>query len=74
MSRAMPVEIARTSSGQTTQRTFYGSHRSKVIVKIYTLTPGSLRKLFVAGSIYGGAIFNPKDGKVVQILIGAAAE
>jgi len=34
-------------------------------------TPG---KLFVAGSIYGGAIFNLKDGKVVQIFIGAAAE
>jgi len=34
-------------------------------------TPG---KLFVAGSIYGGAIFNLEDGKVVQIFIGAAAE
>jgi len=34
-------------------------------------TPG---KLFVAGSIYGGTIFNLKDGKVVQIFIGAAAE
>jgi len=35
------------------------------------LSPG---KIFVAGSIYGGAIFNLKDGKVVQIFIGAAAE
>jgi len=34
-------------------------------------TPG---KLFVAGSVYGGTIFNLKDGKVVQIFIGAAAE
>jgi len=34
-------------------------------------TPG---KIFVAGSVYGGAIFNLKDGKVVQIFIGAAAE
>lgn len=31
-------------------------------------------KLFVAGSIYGGVIFNLKGGKVVQIFIGAAAE
>lgn len=29
---------------------------------------------FVAGSIYGGIIFNFKDGKVSQIFIGAAAE
>lgn len=29
---------------------------------------------FVAGSIYGGAIFSLKDGKVVRIFIGAAAE
>lgn len=29
---------------------------------------------FVAGSIYGGVIFTIKQGKVVQIFIGAAAE
>ena len=29
---------------------------------------------FVAGSIYGGAIFTIKAGKIVQIFIGAAAE
>lgn len=29
---------------------------------------------FVAGSIYGGVIFTLKDGKVVQVFIGAAAE
>lgn len=29
---------------------------------------------FVAGSIYGGVIFDLKNGKVVQIFIGAAAE
>lgn len=29
---------------------------------------------FVAGSIYGGAIFTLKEGKVVEIFIGAAAE
>lgn len=32
------------------------------------------RKSFVAGSIYGGVIFSFKDGKVVQIFVGAAAE
>jgi hypothetical protein len=31
-------------------------------------------KTFVAGSIYGGVIFTFKDGKVVQIFVGAAAE
>jgi hypothetical protein len=31
-------------------------------------------KTFVAGSIYGGAIFTFKSGKVAQIFIGAAAE
>lgn len=31
-------------------------------------------KSFVAGSIYGGAIFTLKGGKVAQIFIGAAAE
>ncbi len=34
-------------------------------------TPG---ELFVAGSIYGGAMFHFKKGKVVQIFLGAAAE
>lgn len=31
-------------------------------------------KLLVAGSVYGGVIFNLKGGKVVQIFVGAAAE
>jgi hypothetical protein len=31
-------------------------------------------KTFVAGSIYGGVIFQFKDGKVSEIFIGAAAE
>ena len=31
-------------------------------------------KTFVAGSIYGGVIFNFTDGKVSKIFIGAAAE
>jgi hypothetical protein len=31
-------------------------------------------KTFVAGSVYGGVIFTFKDGKVVQIFVGAAAE
>lgn len=31
-------------------------------------------KSFVAGSLYGGAIFTIKNGKVAQIFIGAAAE
>jgi len=35
---------------------------------------GEPGKLFVAGSVYGGAMFHLKDGKVVQIFIGAAAE
>jgi len=34
-------------------------------------TPG---ELFVAGSIYGGAMFHLQHGKVVQIFLGAAAE
>jgi len=35
---------------------------------------GEPGKLFVAGSVYGGTMFHLKDGKVVQIFIGAAAE
>jgi hypothetical protein len=35
---------------------------------------GEPGKLFVAGSIYGGAMFHLKEGKVAQIFIGAAAE
>jgi hypothetical protein len=35
---------------------------------------GESGKLFVAGSIYGGVMFHLKEGKVVQIFIGAAAE
>ena len=31
-------------------------------------------KSFVAGSVYGGVIFTFKDGKVVTIFVGAAAE
>ena len=31
-------------------------------------------KTFVAGSVYGGVIFTFKDGAVVQIFVGAAAE
>ena len=31
-------------------------------------------KTFVAGSVYGGVIFQFKDGKVSEIFIGAAAE
>jgi hypothetical protein len=31
-------------------------------------------KSFVAGSVYGGVIFTIKDGKVVGIFVGAAAE
>jgi len=35
---------------------------------------GQSRDSFVAGSLYGGVIFDLKDGKVTQIFIGASAE
>ena len=35
---------------------------------------GRSRDSFVAGSLYGGVVFDLKDGKVTQIFIGASAE
>lgn len=52
-------------SPESSVRKAYGAHQSKEDIE-----PGQ----FVAGSIYGGIIFDFKKGKVTRIFMGAAAE
>ena len=47
---------------------------TKAYADVWNKEASEAGKTFVAGSVYGGAIFTLKGGKVAQIFVGAAAE
>lgn len=72
------ITIAAPSELSTTRGIHIGSTESEVVKAYgpYRDREGGTKKgkKFIAGSIYDGMIFDFKDGRVVKIFLGAAAE
>ena len=77
LGEAYSVTISAPSEKKTSRGIGIGSAQQEVL-KAYAAEinreESDLPETVVAGSIYGGAVFTMKNGKVVSIFIGAAAE
>jgi hypothetical protein len=70
------IEIKNPCDFKTSKNIFIGSSYKEVMsaYKKYYSEEFSSPDTFVAGSIYGGVMFNFARGKVESIIIGAVAE
>jgi hypothetical protein len=69
--------VLTTPSRLSTTRGIRIGSTAKAVMKAYKAEwerESSKPDIFVAGSIYGGLIFNFQNGKVSKIFLGAAAE